>query len=353
MGSFFQSANLWEVGTYLLVRHHLGAPLCDSLKRQQDYYESVELAKDRAKQDMLQTPNMAPAPDTDADTGQPLAGVCEQTGTDTGPVTTDDYPIRHENQQYENQFMQYLHNLHKSGADDIEEEVRESPIINEYLPKHIPPTASYVPALPFIGTYLRVVHTNGIHDIAMVNCECRGQIMVVEDLLAAHLLPSSFQHIRTLFTVNVLDSFRLSNLELKASAYQFYQLLRRLTMPMAPADVVDLYREFRRMSRLWHWMKRLKWVGRGIDDKSVREVKPGELGIYCPACPQPGINIPDDWKDDEARHIPIQWSNAYLNLLDFTVGCTNVYLLQMVTLRPTMYGKRKRQVMFGFQRVEG
>ena len=42
--------------------------------------------------------------------------------------------------------------------------------------------------------------------------------------------------------------FWLSNLELKASAYQFYQLLRRQTLPMAPGDVDDLYREFRRMS---------------------------------------------------------------------------------------------------------
>lgn len=28
------------------------------------------------------------------------------------------------------------------------------------------------------------------------------------------------------------------------------------------------------------------------------EVKGGELAIYCPACPQPGINLPDGWKED-------------------------------------------------------
>src|ERR1700735_3253399 len=28
-----------------------------------------------------------------------------------------------------------------------------------------------------------------------------------------------------------------------------------------PAAVVDLYNEFRRMSRLWRWMKKLKWAG--------------------------------------------------------------------------------------------
>ncbi|KAF8811081.1 hypothetical protein BYT27DRAFT_7221743 [Phlegmacium glaucopus] len=166
-GGFFRSADLWEVGIYVLVQHHSGTPLCETL--------------------------------------------------------TED----------------------AAGAS--------------------------VSALPFLGTYLRVVHSNGIHDIAMVSCECRG-------------------HNITLFTVQLLDIFRLCNLELKASAYQFYQLLRRLTTPTAPAGVVDLYRE-------------LKWAGYGTDSKPVDEVKAGELAIFCPACPQPGINIPAEWLEDPARHV--------------------------------------------------
>jgi hypothetical protein len=104
-----------------------------------------------------------------------------------------------------------------------------------------------------------------------------------------------------LFSAQVLDYFRLSNLELKASAYQFYQLLRRLTMPMAPAEVVDLYNEFRRMSRLWRWMKKLKWAGVGHNGKSAMNVERGELANYCPACPQPGVNLPENWKADPNR----------------------------------------------------
>ena len=95
--------------------------------------------------------------------------------------------------------------------------------------------------------------------------------------------------------------FRLSNLELKASAYQFYQLLCRQTLPMAPGDVDDLYQEFRRMSRIWRWIKNLKWARYAGGNKSVREVKLGELAIFCPACPQPGINIPENWMEDCAR----------------------------------------------------
>ncbi len=123
------------------------------------------------------------------------------------------------------------------------------------------------------------------------------------DLVASRLIPASFDRIRTLFTAQMLDYFRLCNLELKASAYQFNQLLRRITLPMAPSQVLNLYNELRRMSRLWRWMKRLKWNGFGHNGKDPMLVEPGELAIYCPTCPQPGINIPDNWKDDSNRFV--------------------------------------------------
>jgi hypothetical protein len=57
------------------------------------------------------------------------------------------------------------------------------------------------------------------------------------------------------------------------------------------------------MSQIWRWMKRLKWAGYGFPEQKVTEVKKGELAIFCPACLQPGINIPDDWRDDPARQV--------------------------------------------------
>ena len=72
---------------------------------------------------------------------------------------------------------------------------------------------------------------------------------------------------------------------------------------MDPENVINLYREFRRMSRIWRWMKRLKWAGYGNNNMKASEVSPGELTVFCPACPQPGINIPDNWKEDKARQV--------------------------------------------------
>jgi len=205
---------------------------------------------------------------------------------------------------------------------------------------------------PLLASYLRVVHTNGIHDIAMVSCECCGSDNLPSDLLAARLLPTSFDRIKTLFTAQLLDIFRLSNLELKASAYQFYQLLRRLTLPTAPAEVADLYREFRRMSRLWRWMKRLKWGGYGFPNRKANDVKAGELALFCPACPQPGINIPDDWMEDPERQV-FQNDFILLHRLSKLAGFINVFLWPTATSKPIMFGKRTRRVMCGCQRGAG
>ena len=78
---------------------------------------------------------------------------------------------------------------------------------------------------------------------------------------------------------------------------------------MVLADIVDLYNEFHQMTHLWRWMKKLKWARYGHNGKNPSNVEPGELANYCPACPQPGINLPEDWKDDPNRCIEFPESN--------------------------------------------
>ena len=125
--------------------------------------------------------------------------------------------------------------------------------------------------------------------------------------------------------------------QLKASAYQFYQVLCCLTCPTAPAEVIDLYREFHRMSQIWRWMKRLKWAGYGFPKRKVAEVKKGELMNFCPACPQPSINIPDNWTDDHARQVDPPWLIFYsFNYLD---GFIKGYLWSMEISRQIMFGQ--------------
>ncbi|KDR67377.1 hypothetical protein GALMADRAFT_79915 [Galerina marginata CBS 339.88] len=166
----------------------------------------------------------------------------------------------------------------------------------------VDPMASRPTADALDNTYVRVIHTNGIHHLAMLTCNCHGAENITLDLVAARMLPASFKRIRTLFSVEVMDYFRLCNLELKASAYQFNQLLRRLTST-SNGEVINIYNEFRRMSRLWRWTKKLKWAGYGHKKEDPLKPPPGSLANFCPTCPQPGVNLPEDWMDDKNRFV--------------------------------------------------
>jgi hypothetical protein len=146
--------------------------------------------------------------------------------------------------------------------------------------------------------YVRIVHMNGVHHIALVTCSCQGAEAIHADLMYCRLVPATFSHYRTLFTVAVLDDFRISNLECKASAYQYFQKLCRLTYPMAPTRTPNLYQELLRMSRAWRWLKKMKWAGYGHKTADFNQPTPGELANFCPACPQPSINLPSNWKED-------------------------------------------------------
>ncbi|KAF9033364.1 hypothetical protein BJ165DRAFT_1303065, partial [Panaeolus papilionaceus] len=143
----------------------------------------------------------------------------------------------------------------------------------------------------------RVVHTNGIHYLHIVSCDCQGEAEHLADLVAFSILPASFKQPKTFFTTQMLDYSRLCNLELKCSYYQFHQLLRRLTHPLAPALVKSLYHEFHWMCHIWRWMKKLKWAGLRLDRKAGNPTS-GQFTVFCSACPQPGINIPDNWHEE-------------------------------------------------------
>ena len=246
---------------------------------QRDYLEAAEGEQDQADDQLISTstPDVSELPRDPRDNG------INDAGTDTDEDATED------------------------------EEVVNTPMIPSYLPS----PADIVNSLPHIAPgdpaprptcdafnnhYVRIVHSNGIHHLALLICQCQGQDAVPLDLVACRFIPASFINIRTLFSFELLDAFRLSNLELKASAYQFYQLLRRVTMPSSPAQVVNLYHEFRRMSRVWRWMTKLKRAGYAHNKQGTNNVTSGTLANFCPTCPQPGINLPDNWEEDAERY---------------------------------------------------
>ena len=46
----------------------------------------------------------------------------------------------------------------------------------------------------------------------------------------------------------------------------------------------------------WRHLKMLKRAGRGHAADGVKGTQPGELGVVCPACPHPDINLLDNWE---------------------------------------------------------
>ncbi|KAG6864254.1 hypothetical protein C0991_011049 [Blastosporella zonata] len=164
------------------------------------------------------------------------------------------------------------------------------------------PPQSYGPRIDrqdcFGNQIIRLVHTNGVQYITLLSCSCSGTNNWATDLAHAMLIPTSFHSPRTFFTATVLDDYRLTNLECKASAYQYWQKICRVTSSTAPGEVDNLYRELRRLSRSWRWLKKVKWAGFPHTGKDFMEPGPGELAIFCPTCPQPGVNLPSNWEDD-------------------------------------------------------
>jgi len=124
-------------------------------------------------------------------------------------------------------------------------------------------------------------------------------------------MPASFDHIKTLFSTAVLNYFCLCNLELKALAYQFYQLICHMTWPLALASVANLYYELHCMSHLWRWIKKLKWAGYGYNNKDATNPEASELANFCPACPQPGINLEESWLANASN--PVYWCTFVTN----------------------------------------
>lgn len=198
------------------------------------------------------------------------------------------------------------------AADDAEEEVRAAMAEEELLDDPLenddahseedhestggffPNIYPKVPTEDFEGNpFVTVVDVSGIHRIPLVSCSCPSNTKDKDiQLLDLSLYPSSYDKIRTLFTFAVLDDFRLENLECKTSAYQYYQKLRRQTCAAFPHLVPNRYPELRRVSRQWRNLKIRKWFG--FIGKRYQPER-GAFALFCAACPQPGINLAQDY----------------------------------------------------------
>jgi hypothetical protein len=169
---------------------------------------------------------------------------------------------------------------------------------------------------------ITVVDRSGVHEIGISWCRCSEAPDHDIQLMMAGLFPATFRNPKTAFTFRVLEDFHLDNLECKTTPSQFFSRLRRLTNDEFPNTVPvrmfgvsvytctdrqpqDRYRELLRVSREWRVLISHKRFGFGYGQGE--EQKPGSMAIFCALCAQPGINLPEDWREYENRYVYGYW----------------------------------------------
>lgn len=143
----------------------------------------------------------------------------------------------------------------------------------------------------------KVLHTTGIHDVALDYCGCERQIPHHAQLLRQGWYPASHKVPVTCATFRLLEFLHLLSLCLKVSIYDFYRTLERTSVNMGISILKSRIKMLMRMKLQWAHLKMLKRGGRAHADNRVAATKPGELAVLCPSCPRPGINLLEGWEN--------------------------------------------------------
>jgi hypothetical protein len=146
-------------------------------------------------------------------------------------------------------------------------------------------------------TSMLVIHTNGLHEVAFNYCACDRAIPQHVQLLRRRFYPASQLVVKTCASFELLDLLHKFSLTTKASTYDFYRGLKKLSKNTGVSEPKSRYRSLFRMVLQWRHLKLLKWAGRAHDPAGVAATLPGQLSVHCPSCPYPGINLPEGWED--------------------------------------------------------
>ncbi|KDQ49013.1 hypothetical protein JAAARDRAFT_144073, partial [Jaapia argillacea MUCL 33604] len=166
--------------------------------------------------------------------------------------------------------------------------------LDEEMLSDQPKRPSHVPKLS--GRTMTIIDVSGFHEMTVNFCACQSRKAETVQLLGMGLYPASVVRPSSAFTFKVLDDFTRHNLECKTNAHEYHDTLRRATRPAFPHTVPDRYRELLRCSRQWRHLKTMKWNAFGYGPS--HDPQPGEAAIFCPACPQKDVNLPDGWRNE-------------------------------------------------------
>ncbi|KAJ3964968.1 hypothetical protein EV361DRAFT_873590 [Lentinula raphanica] len=125
-----------------------------------------------------------------------------------------------------------------------------------------------------------VIHTNGIHTVHLMYCNCPNRVVAGEwyqQLLRHRWFPATHLEPCTAATYRVLDTFHVLTLQGKVTTYDFYAGLEKLTDNTGVKNLKDRYKAFSRMMKEWRHLKMAKRAGRGNDATLSSEKRDPDL----------------------------------------------------------------------------
>ncbi|KAF7968786.1 hypothetical protein HWV62_29298 [Athelia sp. TMB] len=143
-----------------------------------------------------------------------------------------------------------------------------------------------------------VLHTNGIHQLAVDFCNCLPTVEHRVQCMRQSWWPASTERPRSAATFAVLQQFQTLSLQGKLAMYDYYKSLELVTDGSSLEKIPFRLSQLSLMVREYRHVKMLVQAGRGHNPAGIVTTKPGEIAVHCRACPQPGINLPEGWEND-------------------------------------------------------
>ncbi|TDL14825.1 hypothetical protein BD410DRAFT_733580, partial [Rickenella mellea] len=147
-------------------------------------------------------------------------------------------------------------------------------------------------------TNLTIIDISGIHTVSVNFCDCDSVCLPHRNqLLRVRWWPATVDRPQTVATFTALDTFLQLSLQSKLNMYDFYLSMVHLTDNAGVQNLKERYKEWLRCVREFRHAHTAKRSACGHDPGGVQATQSGECAVECPACPQPGRNLPEGWEN--------------------------------------------------------
>ncbi|KAJ7075035.1 hypothetical protein B0H15DRAFT_792355 [Mycena belliarum] len=158
---------------------------------------------------------------------------------------------------------------------------------------HMPGT--YCPKARFAHKDFVIIDTLGIRTVKLNFCGCDSRISNRQQLMRACLWPATSVDPQTCATFNAIRLFEVQNCLGKISSYDFIRSLELLSNNDGLRPTPDRRRAFRAITRQYRMSEMRKRAGTAHNNGGCKCTERGSLALPCRQCPQPGMNLVEDW----------------------------------------------------------